>query len=63
MDQIKAFKSSTPVLDPNLIAATDVVRVDIMYNKVISWLLDKTYFIRTEDQADVPALLKKYSKF
>ena len=34
-----------------------------MYNQVISWLLDKTYFIRTEDQADVPALLKKYSKF
>ena len=34
-----------------------------MYNQVISWLLDKTYFIRTEDQADVPSLLKKYSKF
>lgn len=63
MDQIKGFKSSPPVLDPNLIAATDVVRVDSMYNQVISWLLDKTYFIRTEDQADVPALLKKYSKF
>ncbi|HAB89534.1 MAG TPA: chromosome segregation protein SMC [Bacteroidetes bacterium] len=63
MDQIKAFKSSTPILDPNLIAATDVVRVDSTYKNVIAWLLDKTYFIRTEDQADVPALLKKYSKF
>ena len=63
MDQIKAFKSSKPVLDPNLIAAADVVRVDSMYKNVIEWLLDKTYFVRTEDQADVPALLKKYSKF
>ena len=63
MDQIKAFKSSTPLLDPNLIAATDVVRVDTMYKDVIAWLLDKTYFIRTEDQADVPALLKKYAKY
>ena len=63
MDQIKAVKSSKPLLDSNLIAATDVVRVDSIYENVIAWLLNKTYFIRTEDQADVPALLKKYSKF
>lgn len=52
LDELRHFKPNSPDLNASLMAAVDVVEVDEKYNALITFLLDNTYFIKNDEEAE-----------
>lgn len=52
LDELRHFKPSSPNLSNDLQAAVDIVEIDEKYHQLVAYLLDKTYFIKNEEQTE-----------
>lgn len=52
LDELRHFKPNSPDLNASLMAAVDVVEVEEKYNALITFLLDHTYFIKQDEEAE-----------
>lgn len=52
LDELRHFKPSSPNLNNELLAAVDIVEVEEKYHQLVAFLLDKTYFVKNEEQAE-----------
>jgi chromosome segregation protein len=62
LDEFRHFKASQPVLANELQPALELIEVEEQYRQLVAFLLDKTYFITKEDQAETILRNKSYNE-
>ena len=60
LDEFRHFKASQPFLGNELKPALEVIEVDDQYQQLVAFLLDKTYFITQEENAESILKDRKY---
>jgi chromosome segregation protein len=63
LDEFRHFKASQPFLGNELKPSLEVIEVDNQYQQLVAFLLDKTYFISQEENAEAILRDKKYKEF
>ncbi|MCB9257540.1 MAG: chromosome segregation protein SMC [Chitinophagales bacterium] len=62
LDEFRHFKASQPVLGNQLHAAIELIEVEEQYRQLVAFLLDKTYFINNEENAEELLKNKQYNE-
>ena len=52
LDEFRHFKASQPIIHNDVKPALEVIEIDEKYKELVAFLLDKTYFINQEEQAE-----------